>query len=295
MRGGSHTHTHICMLEYKIIGKISPRENTADRALLWPVMEKLNISHSEDTGKLHLSSCWIHQWKFGICAQSLHCKGSLWHLLPVPVKMDHFPSWAKLWFAVGINLCQERAKKGETDIRKMRCNSSCLRKGSSARSRAVWKVWQPKPALRHILCIAPHSLLWNRLELSCAQVFPLRDSTEGTKPFEVLGSLWNDQCLVCPPCLRGELSDIQLAATHVPVSTQSSFASCRHKIHLRMNPLRQEESAEAVCLQLPQSCFLRSYQRVWVSLPKDLSSADKPGQILPNLSQSAKMNSKRKH
>lgn len=168
-------------------------------------------------------------------------------------------------------------------------------KAALTSARAVWKVWQPKAALRHILCIALHSLLWNRLELSCAQVFPLWDSTEGTKAFEVLGSLWNDQSLVCPPCPRGELSDIQLAATHVPISTQSSFASSQCKIHLRMNPLRQEESAEAVCLQRPQSCFLRSYQGVWVSLPKDLSSAEKLGQILLNLSQSAKMNSKRKH
>lgn len=133
MRGGSHTHTYICMLEYKIIGKIFPWENTADKALPWPVMEKFKISHTVYTGKLHLSPCWQHLLKFGICAWPVHCKGSLWHLLPVPVKMDHFLSLAKLWFAVGISLCQERTKKGETDIRKMRCNSSCLRKGSSAR------------------------------------------------------------------------------------------------------------------------------------------------------------------
>lgn len=132
MRGGSHTHTYICMLEYKSIGKIFPRENTADKALLWPVMEKLNISHTAHTGKLHLSPCWLHLLKSGICAWPLHCRGSLWHLLPVPVKMDHFPSLAKLWFAVGINLCQERTQKGETDIRKMRCNWCCLRKGSCA-------------------------------------------------------------------------------------------------------------------------------------------------------------------
>lgn len=256
-------------------------------------MEKLNISHIVHNEKLHLSPCWLHLLKFAICAQPLHCKGSLWHLSPVPVKMDHFLPSAKHWFTEGIILCQERTKKKEKQIlEKWDVTPLVWERAALLSERSVWKVWQPKAALRHISCIALHSLLWNQLELSWAQVFPLRDSTGGTNPFEVLGSLWNDQCLVCPPCPRGELSDIQLAATHVP---QSSSASSQCKIHLRMNPLRQEESTEAVCLQLPQTRALKSYQGVWVSLPKDLSSAHKLGQILPNLSQSAKMNSKRKH
>lgn len=200
-------------------------------------MEKLNICHTAHAGKLHLSPCWLHLLKFGICAQPLHCKGSLWHLLPVPVKMDCFLSLAKLWFAVGINLCQEKKQKEKQILEKWDVTPLACVKAALLGARAVWKVWQPKPALKHILCIALHSLLWNQLELSCAQVFPLRDSTERTNPFEVLGSLWNDQSLVCPPCPRGELSDIQLAATHIPVSTQSSFASSLYKIHLRMNPL----------------------------------------------------------
>lgn len=209
--------------------------------------------------------------------------------------MDHFLSSAKLWFAVGINSCQEKTKKEKQILEKWDVTPLAWERAALLSARAVWKVWQPKAALMHILCIALLSLLWNRLELSCAQVFPLRDSTEVTNPFQVLGSLWNDQCLLCPPCPKGELSDIQLAATHIPVSTQSSFASSHCKTHLRMSALRQEESAEAVYLQLPQSCVLKSYQGVWVSLPKDQSSADKLGQMLPNLSQSAKMNSKRKH
>lgn len=116
------------MLEYKIVGKIFPRENTADKALLWPVMEKLNISHSAQAGKLRLSPLL----KFGICAWPLHCKGSLWHLLPVPVKNGPLPLFSKAVVCCGYKLMPGKNKKGETDIRKMRCNSSCLRKGSSA-------------------------------------------------------------------------------------------------------------------------------------------------------------------
>lgn len=45
-----------------------------------------------------------------------------------------------------------------------------------------------------------------------------------------------------------------------------------------MNLMRYEESTEEACLQLPQNCLLKSYQGVWLSLPRDLSSADKLGQ-----------------
>lgn len=111
MRGGSPTHTYICMLEYKIIGKTSPRENTADKTLLWPVMEKLNISHTIHTGKLHLSPCWLHLLKSGICAQPLHCKGSLWHLLPVPVKNGPLPLFSKTVVCCGYKFMPGKNKK----------------------------------------------------------------------------------------------------------------------------------------------------------------------------------------
>lgn len=147
------------------------------------------------------------------------------------------PLFSKTVVCCGYKFMPGKKQKEKQILEKWDVTPLACVKAALLGARAVWKVWQPKPALKHILCIALHSLLWNQLGLSCAQVFPLRDSTERTNPFEVLGSLWNDQSLVCPPCPRGELSDIQLAATHIPVSTQSSFASSLYKIHLRMNPL----------------------------------------------------------
>lgn len=92
IRGGSHTYTFVCS------------------------SVKLPAKHF--LGKMqHLPLCWLHPSKSGICAQPLY-----WvffsHLLPVPVKTEHFPSLARQWFAVEISLCQRQTKKEKEILEK---------------------------------------------------------------------------------------------------------------------------------------------------------------------------------
>lgn len=152
IRGCLHAHTYpyICMLVYRILGKTFPRENAAVQALFWSVMEKNPVSH---TAHSKVTCIFMPTTPIKVWNLPSHFTAGVffWHLLPVPVKMEHFLSLARQWFAVGVNLCQKKKKekKEKQILEKMRCNSSCLRKGSTMHSvMAAWKLWQLHRALQ---------------------------------------------------------------------------------------------------------------------------------------------------
>jgi len=63
-------------------------------------------------------------------------QGFFWHLLPVPVKMEHFLSSAKQWFALGINLCQKKKKKEKQVLEQL--DVTPLVSGSAALCTMQW-------------------------------------------------------------------------------------------------------------------------------------------------------------
>lgn len=75
---------------------------------------------------------------------------------------------------------------------------------------------------------------------------------------------------------------MQLAATHSLHTAQFCFLPVQNPSQDEPSETRRKRwgSLSAAATKL---CFksYQSYQGVWVSLPKDLSSADKLGQILP--------------
>jgi len=50
--------------------------------------KKSTIAH---TGKLNILMLTTHVSKSGICTELFYCRGNVQHLLPAPVKMEHFP------------------------------------------------------------------------------------------------------------------------------------------------------------------------------------------------------------
>lgn len=176
---------------YKTISKTFPRENAAGKVLFWPVMGKKYISHAAHTGKLHLLLCWLHLSKSEICAQPLYW-GFFFAFVTCSCKNGALPLFSKTVVCCGDIFMPETNKKGERDFRKVRCNSCCLRKGSTThRAINAGRCGSYTRLSNHILGTAVSTSYW---EISCA-VFSPRDSTDGTNPFEVLGSFWNERCL----------------------------------------------------------------------------------------------------